>query len=102
MTIVAILSEPFLQRFHLLSQSTLLLSQLLNQGVLLPKQPLLLLDDFVTLSQMLSQCLILLSQMNEFFFKRHALTLLGWLPFGKSPTNPIVFTSVLIAYQERN
>ena len=77
MTIVAILSEPFLQRFHLLSQSTLLLSQLLNQGVLLPKQPLLLLDDFVTLSQVLSQYLVLLSQMNEFFFKRHALTLLG-------------------------
>ena len=36
------------------------------------------------------------------FFKRHALTLLGLLPFGKSPTNPILFTSVLIAYQERN
>ena len=76
MTIVAILSEPFLLRFHLLSQSTLLLSQLLNQGVLLPKQPLLLLDDFVTLSQVLSQYLVLLSQMNEFFFKRH--TLLYW------------------------
>src|SRR6266480_1745049 len=102
MTIVAILSEPFLLRFHLLSQSTLLLSQLLNQGVLLPKQPLLLLDDFVTLSQVLSQYLVLLSQMNEFLFKRHALTLLGLLPFGKSPTNPILFTSVLIAYQERN
>ncbi len=50
-------------------------------------QPLLLLDDFVTLSQLLSQYLILFSQMNEFFFKRHALTLLGLLPFGKSPAD---------------
>jgi len=30
----------------------------------------------ISLRQMLSQCLILLSQMNEFFFKRH--TLLYW------------------------
>ena len=87
MAIVAILTEPFLQRFHLLSQSALLLSQLLYQGFLLPKPPLLLLDEFVTLSQLLSQSLILFSQMNEFFFKRHALTLLGLLPFGKSPAD---------------
>ena len=62
MAIVAILTEPFLQRFHLLSQSTLLLAQLLNQGILLPKHPLLLLDDFVTLSQLLSQSLLLSDQ----------------------------------------
>ena len=35
MAIVAILPEPFLQRFHLLCQGALLLSQLLYQGILL-------------------------------------------------------------------
>ncbi len=87
MAIVAILGEPFLHGFHLLRQGALLLSQLLYQGILLRKQPLLLLDDFLALSQLLSQNLILFSQMHEFFFNRHALTLLGLLPFGKSPAD---------------
>jgi hypothetical protein len=85
--IVAILREPFLHGFHLLCQGALLLTQLLYQGILLREQLLLLLDDFVTLSQLLSQNRILFSQMNEFFFNRHALTLLGLLPFGKSPAD---------------
>src|SRR5437660_1351296 len=39
-TIVAIFGEPILQGFHLLGQTTVLLTQLLNQDVLLPEQRL--------------------------------------------------------------
>jgi hypothetical protein len=34
-----------------------------------------------------SQDLILFSQRDQFFFDRHALTLLGLTPFGKSPAD---------------
>jgi hypothetical protein len=50
-------------------------------------QLLLLLDDFVPLCQLLSQNLILFSQRDEFFFDRHALTLLGLMLLGKSPAH---------------
>ena len=77
MTIVAIFGEPILQGFHLLGQTTVLLTQLLNQDVLLPEQRLLLLDQFITLRQ-------LFSQGDQFFFDRHALTLLALMSLDKS------------------
>ncbi len=80
MAIVAIFREPPLQGFDLLAQAAVLLTQLLNQDALLPQQRLLLLDQFVTLRQ-------LLSQSDQFFFDRHALTLLALTSFGKSPAN---------------
>jgi hypothetical protein len=79
-TIVAIFREPVLQGFQLLTV-------VLDQGVLLREQRLLLLDDFVSLHQLFSQDLILFSQRDQFFFDRHALTLLGLTPFGKSPAD---------------
>ena len=78
--IVAIFREPLVQGFHLLGQTAVLLTQLLNQDVLLPEQRLLLPDQLVTLRQ-------LLSQRDEFFFDRHALTLLPLMPLGKSPAD---------------
>jgi hypothetical protein len=45
------------------------------------------LDDFITLHQLLSQNRILFSQMLQFFFHRHALTLLALTSFGKSPAD---------------
>ena len=85
--IVAIFREPVLQGFHLLTQAAYLLTLLLDQGVLLAEQRLLLLDEFFSLRQLLSQSLILFSQIDQFFFNRHALTLLGLTPFGKSPAD---------------
>ena len=87
MAIVAIFREPVLQGFHLLTQAAYLLTLLLDQGVLLAEQRLLLLDEFISLRQLLSQSLILFSQIDQFFFDRHALTLLALLPFGKSPAD---------------
>ena len=43
---------------------------------MLREQRLLLLHDFVSLRQLLPQNLILFSQINQFFFYRHVLTLL--------------------------
>jgi hypothetical protein len=51
---------------------------------LLCKHLLLLLDEFVSLRQLLPQHLILFSQRDQFFFDRHARTLLTLAPFGKS------------------
>src|SRR6266446_3595862 len=85
--IVTVFREPVSQGFHLLAQAAHLLTVLLDHGVLLGEQPLLLLDDFVSLRQLFPQNLILFSQINQFFFNRHALTLLGLTPFGKSPAD---------------
>jgi hypothetical protein len=59
----------------------------LDHGVLFREQRLLLLDEFVSLRQSFPQQLILFSQPDQFFFDRHAPTLLGLTPFGKSPAN---------------
>src|SRR6266568_3417931 len=85
--IVAIFREPVPQIFHLLAQAAHLLTVVLEQGVLLRQPRLLLLDEFVSLRQLFPQTLILFSQRNQFFFNRHALTLLGLTPFGKSPAD---------------
>ncbi len=82
--IVTVFREPLLQSFQLLAQPAHLLTVVLDQGVLLPEQLLLLLDEFVSLPQLFPQYLILFSQIVQFFFDRHALTLLGWTPLGKS------------------
>ena len=87
MAIVAIFREPVLQGFQLLAQAAHLLSVLLDHGVLFREQRLLLLDDFVSLRQFFSQHLILFSQICKFFLDRHALTLPGLAPFGKSPAH---------------
>ena len=87
MAIVAIFGEPVLQGFQLLAQAAHLLTLLLDHGVLLAEQRLLLLDEFVSLRQLLPQSLILFSQRDQFFFNRHALTLLDLTPFGKSPAD---------------
>jgi len=85
--IVAIFREPLLQGFHLLAQTAHLLTVLLDQGILLREQFLLLLDSFIPLRQLFPQNLILFSQIDQFFFDRHARTLLGLTPFGKSPAH---------------
>ena len=87
MAIVAILREPILQGFHLLAQAGYLLALVLDHGVLLAEHRLLLLDEFVSQRQLFPQYLILFSQRKKFFFDRHALTLLGLTPFGKSPAD---------------
>jgi hypothetical protein len=71
--IVAIFGRPVSQGFHLLAQAVHLLCVLPNQ--------------FVSLRQLFSQDLILFSHSEQFFFDRHALTLLALLPFGKSPAD---------------
>jgi len=87
MAIVAILREPVLQGLQLLAQAAHLLPVVLDQGVLLRQQRLLLLDSFVSLRQLFPQHRILFSQRDQFFFDRHAHTLLGLTPFGKSPAH---------------
>ncbi len=85
--IVAIFGGPVSQGFQLLAQAAHLLCVLLDHGVLLGEHRLLLLDQFVSLCQVFSQHLILCSQSEQFFFDRHALTLLALTPFGKSPAD---------------
>src|SRR6266568_2773873 len=85
--IVAIFREPVSQGFQLLAQAAHLLLVVLDHGVLLRQPRLLLLDEFVSLRQLFPQTLILFSQIDQFFFDRHARTLLGLTPFGKSPVD---------------
>ena len=87
MAIVAILREPILQGFHLLAQAGYLLALVLDHGVLLAEYHLLLLDAFVSQRQLFPQYLVLFSQRVQFFFNRHARTLLDLTPFGKSPAD---------------
>ena len=87
MTIVAIFGESVLQGLQLLAQAAHPLIVLLEQDILLRQHHLLLLDEFVSLRQLFSQTLILFSQRDQFFFDRHALTLLALTPFGKSPAD---------------
>jgi hypothetical protein len=98
--IVAIFGEPLPQAFDLLAQAAHLLSVLLEQGVLLGEQRLLLLDECISLRQLFSQLLILFSQIHQFFLDRHAPTLLGLTLFGKSQrtwpvTYPQFYVSIL-------
>src|SRR6266536_5455833 len=86
-TIVAIFGESVLQGLQLLAQAAHPLIVLLKQGLLLRQHHLLLLDEVVSLRQLFSQTLILFSQREQFFFDRHALTLLALTPFGKSPAD---------------
>jgi hypothetical protein len=85
--IMAIFGEPVLQGFQVLAQAAHLLALLLDDRVVLGEQGLLLLDQFVSLRQLLPQSLILFAQPDQFFFNRHALTLLALPPFGKSPAD---------------
>ena len=91
MAIVAIFGQPFLQRFHLLSE----LGQLLLLHAQFPFQQrdllLLSLDQFLLHTDrvllhagLLSQQSILVSQVDQFFFCCHALTLHVCVGFGKS------------------
>jgi hypothetical protein len=90
-TLVAIFRELVLQDFHVLTV-------LLDQGVLLREHLLLLLDDFVSPRQLFSQDLLLFSQICSFFFDRHARTLLGLTPFGKSPADLGSYDNPLKSY----
>ena len=87
MAIVALFGQPLPQAFDLLTQAALLLGVLLENGVLLSEHCLLLRDEFVSLRQLLPQSLVLCSQSDQFFFHRHARTLLDLTPFGKSPAD---------------
>ena len=87
MAIVALFGEPLPQAVDLLAQAAHLLCVVLDHSVLLGKQGLLLLDEFIPLRQLLPQLLLLFSQPDQFFFNRHALTLLALTPFGKSPAD---------------
>ena len=84
MAIVALLREPVLQGFQLLAQAAYLLTLVLDYGLLLGEQRLLLLDEFVSLRQLFPQRRILFSQRDQFLFDRHACTLPALTPFGKS------------------
>jgi hypothetical protein len=75
------------QRLQLRAQAAQLLLVVLDHGVLFREQRLLLLDKFVSLPQSFPQQLLLFSQPDQFFFDRHAPTLLALTPFGKSPAN---------------
>ncbi len=84
MAIVAIFGQPFLQRFHLLSE----LGQLLLLHAQSPFQQrdqfLLQADRFLLQAGLLSQQPILVSQVDQFFFCCHVLTLHAFVGFGKS------------------
>jgi hypothetical protein len=67
MAIVAIFREPLLHGFQLLPQAAHLLTVLPEQGILLRRQRLLLLDEFVSLRQLFPQHRILFSQIDQFF-----------------------------------
>src|SRR5713101_4491140 len=85
--IMTVFGELVLQGFHLLAQAAHLLTVVLDQGTLLRQPRLLLRNEFVSLRQLFPQHLILFSQRDQFFFDRHARTLLVLTPFGKSPAN---------------
>ncbi len=68
MAIVAIFCGPVPQVVDLLAQSTHLLSMLLDHGVLLTEQCLLLPNQFVSLSQVFSLDLLLFSHSEQFCF----------------------------------
>ena len=87
MAIVAIFGEPLPQASDLLTQAAHLLGVLLDNGVLLGEHCLLLLDESVSLRQLLPQSLVLFSQRDQFFFHRHARTLLDLTSYGKSPAH---------------
>ena len=87
MTIVAIFGKPILQGLQLLAQAVHPLIVVLEQGILLRQHHLLLLDEFVSLRQLLPQSLVLFSQRDQFFFHCHARTLLDLTTFGKSPAD---------------
>ena len=91
MAIVAIFGQPFLQRFHLLSELGQLL--LLHAQSPFQQRDLLLLsidqfllqaDRFLLQAGLLSQQPILVSQVDQFFFCCHVLTLHAFVGFGKS------------------
>ncbi len=80
--IVAIFGQPFLQRFHLLhAQFPLQQRDLL---LLSSDQFSLQADRFLLHAGLLSQQPILFSQVNQFFFGCHALTLHASAGFSKS------------------
>jgi hypothetical protein len=79
-TIAAVFCQPILQVFDLLAQGRNLFLHLLHLLILLAKPTFLLLNDGITLGQLLTQALI-------FFFKAHACTLLALMTFGKSQAN---------------
>src|SRR5215471_3429056 len=83
---VALFGGPVPQAVDLLAQAPHLLSKMLDHGVLLGEQRLPL-EEFVSLCQLFSQDLLLFSHSEQFFFERHARTLLALLPFGKSPAD---------------
>ena len=84
MAIVAIFGQPFLQRFHLLGELGQLL--LLHAQFPFQQRDLLLLssDQFLLQAGLLSQQPILVSQVDQFFFCCHVLTLHAFADFGKS------------------
>ena len=91
MAIVAIFGQPCMQRFHLLSELGQLL--LLHAQFPFQQRDLLLLSvdqfllqavRFLVQAGLLSQQPILVSQVDQFFFCCHALTLHVFVVFGKS------------------
>ena len=60
------------------------------------EQCLLPLDEFVSLRQLFSQDLSFFSHSEQFFFDRHALTLLTLLPFGKSELLLRIYHGILL------
>lgn len=97
MAMVAIFGGPVQQAVDLLAQATHLLCVLLDPGVLLTEQCLLLPTQFVSLRQVFSQDLLLFSHSEQFFFDRHARTLLALLPFGKSPADLSCYSFSMIS-----
>jgi hypothetical protein len=90
MAMVALFGGSVPQGFHLLAQAVHVLCMLLNHSILLSEQHLLL-DEFISLRSLFSQDFLLFSHSEQFFFDRHALTLLALLLFGKSPADLICY-----------
>src|SRR5260370_25472011 len=77
MAVVAIFLQALLQGLHLLRKPVGLLLQSLDQALLLVDHGLLHVDGLLLHTCSFPQGLILLSQVDHFFFWRHDPTLLG-------------------------
>jgi hypothetical protein len=82
--IVAVLGLSLLQRFDLLGQAHDLFLHLQHQSRPLFQQAFQLLDSCIPLRQLLTQGLVLFSQMLTFFFELHTRTLLDFSTLDKS------------------
>ena len=101
MAVVTVFLQFLLQRLHLLAEHSLLPLHLGDQFVSVLQLPLHLGDQFVSMCQMLLQLLLVSSQLDQFVFGSHRLTVPTCIDFDKSSRTPGLLQSKLYSQNER-